>query len=85
MPGRERRDFKREGFNRETQKLFVIAAEGTETEIKYFEEFKSPQWYHNKAIYIEPLRRLDTASSPSRVLRQLGGRVQKGIQAHCRG
>ncbi|SFD54171.1 RloB-like protein [Chitinophaga sp. CF118] len=71
MAGRVRREFTRKGFNRDTQKLFVIAAEGTETEIKYFEEFKSPQWYHNKAVFIEPLRRIDNSSSPSRVLRQL--------------
>lgn len=53
------------------QRLFVIAAEGTETEIRYFEEFKSPEWYQNKAIHIEPLKRLQGGSSPSSVLKQL--------------
>jgi hypothetical protein len=56
MAGRIRREFKRQGFNREIQRLFVIAAE---------------EWYQNKAVHIEPLKRLEGGSSPSSVLKQL--------------
>ena len=40
MP-REKTEFKRKSFIRETQKLFIIATEGQKTEVKYFEEFKT--------------------------------------------
>lgn len=69
--GRERRNFKRESFIREVQKLFVIATEGEKTEVKYFEAFKSEEYYSNQKIYVEVLKRIDSGSSPSNVVRQL--------------
>lgn len=70
MP-RERREFKRESFSRDIQRLFVIATEGVKTEIKYFEEFKSEQYYNNQSVYVEVLKRLTTDSSPDVVIREL--------------
>jgi hypothetical protein len=70
MP-RERRDFKRPSFVRNVQKLFVIATEGVKTEIKYFEQFKSEDYYNNQSVFIEVLKRLTTDSSPAVVIRQL--------------
>lgn len=70
MP-RERREFKRPSFVRNVQKLFVIATEGVKTEIKYFEQFKSEEYYNNQSIFIEVLKRLTTDSSPAVVIKQL--------------
>ncbi len=70
MP-RERKEFKRESFFRDVQKLFVIATEGTKTEVKYFEEFKSDQYYNNQTLFVEVLKRLTTDSSPDDVIAQL--------------
>lgn len=70
MP-RERRGFKRPGFVRNVQKLFVIATEGVKTEIKYFEQFKSEEYYNNQSVFVEVLKRLTTDSSPATVIRQL--------------
>ncbi len=70
MP-RERREFKRPSFVRIVQKLFVIATEGVNTEIKYFEQFKSEEYYNNQSIFIEVLKRLTTDSSPAVVIKQL--------------
>ncbi len=70
MP-RERRGFKRPSFVRNVQKLFVIATEGVKTEIKYFEQFKSEEYYNNKSVFIEVLKRLTTDSSPAVVIKQL--------------
>lgn len=70
MP-RERREFKRPSFVRNVQKLFVIATEGVKTEIKYFEQFKSEEYYNNQSVFIEVLNRLTTDSSPAVVLKQL--------------
>ncbi len=72
MP-RERREFKRESFVREVQRLFVIATEGKKTEIKYFEEFSSKDYYNNKEVYIEVLKRVKSGSSPTNVVKQLNG------------
>ena len=70
MP-RERREFKRPSFVRNVQKLFVIATEGVKTEIKYFEQFKSEEYYNNQSVFIEVLKRLTTDSSPAVVIKQL--------------
>lgn len=70
MP-RERREFKRPSFIRNVQKLFVIATEGIKTEIKYFEQFKSEEYYNNQSVFIEVLKRLTTDSSPAVVIKQL--------------
>jgi RloB-like protein len=70
MP-RERREFKRPSFERNVQKLFVIATEGFKTEIKYFEQFKSEEYYNNQSVFIEVLKRLTTDSSPAVVIKQL--------------
>lgn len=70
MP-RERREFKRPSFVRNVQKLFVIATEGVKTEVKYFEQFKSEEYYNNQSIFIEVLKRLTTDSSPAVVIKQL--------------
>ncbi len=72
MP-RERREFKRLSFIRDVQKLFVIATEGIKTEIKYFEQFKSEEYYNNQSVFVEVLKRLTTDSSPSAVIKQLNG------------
>jgi len=70
MP-RERREFTRPSFVRNVQKLFVIATEGVKTEIKYFEQFKSEEYYNNQSVFIEVLKRLTTDSSPAIVIKQL--------------
>jgi hypothetical protein len=70
MP-RERRNFKRESFVRNIQRLFVIATEGIKTEIKYFDEFKSEQYFNNQSVFVEILKRLTTDSSPDVVIREL--------------
>ena len=66
--GRERQLFIREGYNKDTQKLVIIASEGTETEIQYFEELKASDLYDNGNIFIEPLKRSGKSSSPKAVL-----------------
>jgi hypothetical protein len=71
--GRERQPFKRVGFFRETQKLVVIASEGTETEVQYFEEFKSSNLYNDANIFIETLNRYSQSSSPKSVLATVKG------------
>ncbi len=55
----------RPSFVRNVQKLFVIATEGVKTEIKYFEQFKSEEYYNNQSVFIEVLKRLTTDSSPA--------------------
>ncbi|MCU0447849.1 MAG: RloB family protein [Microscillaceae bacterium] len=64
---RQKREFKRPSHQRELAKLFVIATEGSETEKQYFEALNST----NPRVHIKVLERLDTASSPSRVLKLL--------------
>jgi RloB-like protein len=76
MP-RERREFKRKSFIREVQRLFVIATEGFKTEIRYFEEFKSEQYYNNQSVFVEVLKRFTTDSSPDVVIRQLNSFVKE--------
>ena len=49
----------------------MIASEGTETEPRYFEEFKSSEWHQDKSIFIEVLERKNLGSNPQRVLKQL--------------
>ncbi len=62
------------GFNREIHNLFVIATEGTETEVYYFEELKASELADRGTMYLEVIKRKSTESSnssPSNVLRQL--------------
>ncbi len=68
MPRETRLSFTREGFSRDVHTLFVIAAEGSETEMQYFEELKASNLYNRLQIYIEPLKRRGTLSSPTSVL-----------------
>lgn len=68
---RERRDFKRPSFVRDLNKLFVIATEGQKTEIKYFDGIKSSKDLQRTKIYIEILKRKNTNSSPSSVMKML--------------
>ena len=70
MP-RERKEFVRASFIRDVQRLFVIASEGQKTEVKYFEEFRSPRYYNNQLIYLEVIKRLTSQSSPSNIIKQL--------------
>ena len=60
-------------FTRKTglrdSRLIVIAAEGTQTERKYFEALKSE--FRNPRIHVEILSRNTTASSPAHVIKQL--------------
>ncbi len=69
--GREKREFKRLSFNREINKLLVIATEGQCTEKEYFEGLLSNKKTRNTKIYVEILEKLTTNSSPSAVLRML--------------
>jgi len=66
MPGR--RDFKRKSGFRDSR-LIVIAAEGEETEKRYFEGIKAR--YDNPRIHVEVLERLDSASDPAKVIKAL--------------
>lgn len=50
-------------------RLIIIAAEGTKTEEKYFNDLKNE--YANPRVHVEPLERLDTVSTPEHVLAQL--------------
>jgi hypothetical protein len=58
---------RRSGFR--DARLVIIASEGTNTEKQYFDDLKS--FYENPRVHVEALKRIDTASSPKRVLEQL--------------
>lgn len=73
MP-REKQPFKRRGSNRSKFRLFVIATEGTTTEVHYFNELRASGLVNTSTIHLEVLQRKPTEltnSSPSNVLRQL--------------
>ena len=69
--GRERREFKRPSFNRDVNRLFVIATEGQNTEKKYFEGLKSHKYFQHTKIYLEVLEKLNSNSSPTSVINML--------------
>jgi len=52
-------------------KLIVIAAEGTETEERYFEDLAAGDAYRNRRVHVEILKRPTTASSPDHIIEQL--------------
>lgn len=52
-------------------KLIVIAAEGMNTEKKYFSDVVSKKYYYNPRVHVEVLHREETASSPNNVIKQL--------------
>ena len=64
----ERRNFKRKSSLRDSR-LIIIAAEGEETEKKYFEGLKEN--YENPRVHVEVLDRLEASSDPAKVLRRL--------------
>ncbi len=63
----QKRNFKRPSHQRQLARLFVIATEGTQTEKQYFEALNGS----NPRIHIKVLEKLDTASSPKKVLAYL--------------
>lgn len=69
--GRERREFKRSSFNRDVNKLLIIATEGQKTEKEYFEGLISRKSHLYTKIYVEVLEKLNSNSSPSSVIRML--------------
>jgi len=68
--GRIRREFKRISGNRDAR-LFVIACEGQKTEVHYFEDFVSKDFYYNPRAHVEILKRKKGGSSPMDVLKQI--------------
>jgi hypothetical protein len=69
--GRERREFKRPKFKREINHLCIIATEGQNTEIKYFNRLKIDFPTPKNKIYIEVIPKLTSNSSPTAVIRML--------------
>ena len=69
--GRERREFRRPSFNRDVNKLFIIATEGEKTEKVYFKGLFSRNPHPKTEIFLEVLTRLNSNSSPRSVLKQL--------------
>jgi hypothetical protein len=61
------------GRNLRDAKLIVIAAEGTQTEKKYFEAVVSAEKFRNPKVHVKVLERLSTASDPAKVMEQLDG------------
>ena len=66
MPPKKRRKLTRPKGTRRYNKMFVLAVEGTKTELEYFYMFR----YDNPAIHIECLKSKHGAS-PSQVLRNM--------------
>jgi len=65
-----KRNYKRPSGKRDA-KLFVVATEGTETERQYFEGLLTDKYFPNPKVHLVVLNRLDTASSPDRVIKLL--------------
>lgn len=69
----ERRQFRpktrRSGFR--DAKLIIIAAEGTQTEKKYFTDLATDEKYRNPKVHVEVLDRPSTASSPIHIIEML--------------
>ena len=62
-----KREFKRKSGFRDS-KLFVIATEGEKTEVKYFQNMVSKEWYYNSRIHVEVIDREIPGRSPNHVI-----------------
>lgn len=70
MPSRTFKPRTRRSATRDAR-LIIIAAEGTKTEKRYFEDLAAYPRYRNPKVHVEVLERESNASSPSHVIRML--------------
>jgi hypothetical protein len=72
MP-REREELFRESNSIEKEKIIVLAFEGNDTEVIYFEEFKGSEVFDDALIFLHLLKRpkSDTNSAPNHVFKKL--------------
>jgi len=68
--GREgKQHIRRSGFR--DSKAFIIATEGIKTEIKYFNDLKSSEYFNNTKVHLHVIKRENTNSSPEYILKIL--------------
>ncbi len=69
--GRERKEFRRDGFKRKYKSLFIIATEGEKTEEKYLTYLNFSKVINRNLKFVEVLPAKDGESSPRSVLKRL--------------